>query len=79
MKRIPIKARYLLYPLILFAMIFATFEYANITASAATCCEYGNQCPPGKGRVPVLRCCNPGIWEADCSQTRRNYCRESCG
>jgi hypothetical protein len=71
------KVRFLLYPIVLCAMIFATFEYANISVFAATCCTYGVDCG-GKGRVPTLKCCTPGLGEAPCSQSQTNYCRESC-
>lgn len=79
MKVISRKAKLLIYPLILLVMGIATFEYINITVLGATCCSYGSQCPEGIGKVPVLRCCNPGVWEAPCSQQKANYCRESCG
>ena len=76
MEKVSGKSKYLLYLLILLVMTFATFEYANITIYGATCCTFGNQCPPGKGRDPVLRCCAPGPYEANCSADKIYYCRE---
>ena len=79
MKKNIFRVKLLVYPLILIAMIFATFEYANISivGAAGSCCKYGVDCPEGKGREPILKCCFP--WkEAPCSQTKPNYCRESC-
>ncbi len=76
-KRLNIK--FAIYPLVLLVMIFATFEYTNIYVCASgTCCEYGNQCPEGKGREPTLKCCRPASNEAPCSQSLPNYCRENC-
>lgn len=80
MKKLSARSRFVFYPLILLAILFGTSEYANITVfgSFATCCSYGEECPSGKGKNPSLRCCNPINWEADCSSTKRNYCRETC-
>lgn len=64
----------------LFSLAFAGLEYANVMAfgTSVTCCSFGQDCPQGKGREPILRCCSPGVLEAPCSQDKQYYCRE-CG
>lgn len=78
MNKKAVQIKFFAYPLILIVIVFAIFEYANITiVNAATCCKYGVDCPEGQGRVPILKCCFP--WqEAPCSVAKPNYCRESC-
>jgi len=73
--------RKLLYVFVVFVMLVSTLEYANVKVWGASiaCCQFGSDCPQGKGREPILRCCAPGLLEADCSQNKRYYCRESCG
>lgn len=80
MKKYICKIKLMIYPLVLIAMIFAVFEYANISIVGATgnCCTYGIDCKgEGTREQPTLRCCFP--WqEAPCSESKRNYCRATC-
>jgi uncharacterized protein YpuA (DUF1002 family) len=78
MKRV-LKKKSLLYVFTILIMAFATIEYANINVFAYNiCCSLGQDCK-GKNKADDLRCCNPTQWEADCSQLKKNYCREYCG
>jgi len=80
MKKKIIPMRVLFYIFTLFVLVFVGLEYynINIVRASGSCCNFGVDCPEGKGRDPILKCCKPQFNEAPCSQAKPNYCRENC-
>jgi hypothetical protein len=72
------KYKFVVYLISIFILAFSVLEYGNIkiVKASAPCCTFGVDCN-GKVKDKTLKCCLP-INEADCSQSKKNYCREVC-
>jgi len=77
-KRITV-VRIFLYLSFFLAMLFSGWSLGTpikTRAEYATCCSFGEDCKKVRGAPPS--CCLPGAFEADCSASKKNYCREPC-
>jgi|GEM_PF-2797342 len=67
--------RLLMYLAFLGAMVFSGLQLGTPRSAKAEagCCTYGQDCTT----KAAPKCCVPGLSEADCSQSQRNYCRSN--
>ena len=81
MNKIKMKLKWLLYPSVLFALIFTTVGYLDINVSGKsyyTCCTFGEECfGLGKGGSDMV-CCVPYGSQTNCSPSKHNYCKSTC-
>ena len=64
--------KYLLYAVMLIAMLFSALQLTEPTVEAGVCCTFGNQC---EGHSI---CCAPPDGAAPCSEAQKNYCLVAC-